>query len=69
MEHAKDQLASANGKGRGYDALQHSSTYCAGIDGSSTAVIAVLQQPNVLEVGAMSHKSLECISAGQCRAT
>ncbi len=58
MDHAKDQLASANGKACGYDALQHSSTYCAGVDGSSTAVIAVLQQPNVLEVGAMSHETL-----------
>lgn len=50
MQHAEEECVSSNGNSSGFDVLQHSSTYCAGIDGSSTAVIAVLKQPNVLEV-------------------
>ena len=53
MQHAKERLVSANSETSGFDVLQHSITYCAGVDGSSTAVIAVLQQQNVLEVCAL----------------
>ena len=69
MDHANDRLKSANGKASSYDALQHASTYCAGVDGSSTAVIAVLQQPNILEVGAVYHKSFYHRWIDQCRAS
>ncbi len=41
---------SSSGDPSGFEVLQHSSTYCAGVDGSSTAVIAVLKQQNILEV-------------------
>ena len=41
---------SSDGELSGFEVLQHSSTYCDGVDGSSTAVIAVLKQRNVLEV-------------------
>ena len=51
MQHAKDKLMSGGGDSSGFDALQHSSTYCAGVDGSSTAVIALLKEQNILEVG------------------
>ena len=50
MEHAEKRILTSNGSSSGYEVLQHSSTYCAGVDGSSTAVIAVLQPPNMLEV-------------------
>lgn len=50
MEHAEKRILTSNGSSSGYEVLQHSSTYCAGVDGSSTAVIAVLQPPNTLEV-------------------
>lgn len=54
MEQAQDRLASGSDEMSGYDALQHSTAHCADVDGSSTAVIALLRPPNVLEVGALS---------------
>ncbi len=50
MQHARERLVSSDGEPSGFEVLQHSSTYCAGVDGSSTAVIALLKQQNILEV-------------------
>ena len=52
---------SSDGEPSGFEVLQHSSTYCAGVDGSSTAVIALLKQRNVLEVCARARSCIKSL--------
>ena len=63
MQHARERIVSSSGEPSGFEVLQHSSTYCAGVDGSSTAVIALLKQQNILEV-CPRHSS--CTKPGAC---